>query len=135
MNHVQTVCPPDLGGHNRTVFVVDDNSLVRELVCTVLESAGLLFVDADGPARALELMELFESPPDLMICDICMPIMSGPELYRLVELRFPGQPVLFITGYPNDHLEQGGTIVTEERLLRKPFGCAELIERVGRMLG
>ena len=134
MNHAQTVQPRSAGSHVRTVFVVDDNTMVRRLVCTILESEGLLVVDADGPVRALEMMEFFESPPDLMICDICMPLMSGPELYQLVEQRFPAQPVLFISGYPGEHLERCSEIVTEERLLRKPFSCAELMERVGWML-
>jgi CheY-like chemotaxis protein len=102
----------------------------------MLESEGFHVVDADGPARALELFDKFETPPDLMICDICMPLMSGSELYQLVERRFPAQPVLFITAYyPDEHLERGCLMVTEERLLRKPFRVAELVDRVGRMLG
>jgi two-component system, cell cycle sensor histidine kinase and response regulator CckA len=135
MNQTQTVQPQSVGSHVRTVFVVEDNDQIREMVCFILESEGLLVVHADCPARALELMERFERPPDLMICDICMPKMSGPELYQLVEQRFPAQPVLFISGYPGEHLERCPEIVTEERLLRKPFRCAELLERVGRLLG
>lgn len=123
----------DLQG--RTVFVVDDNTLVRQIVCTVLENNGLQVVHADGPISALKLVEQFKAAPDLMICDICMPVMSGPELYRLVEQRFPAQPVLFITGYPGEYLERSGTVVTEERLLRKPFRSAELLERVEMMMG
>lgn len=134
MKQTQTGQPQSVSCHGRTVFVVDDNALVLKMVCTLLESEGLQVVDANGPARALELMEQFERPPDLMICDISMPMMSGPELYQLVEQRFSAQPVLFISAYPDEHLERDCTIVTEERLLRKPFRCAELVERVGRML-
>jgi len=119
----------------RTVFVVDDNALVRQVVCTILENNGFQVVHADGPTSALKLLEQFKAAPDLMICDICMPVMSGPELYQFVEQRFPAQPVLFITGYPDEYLERSHTIVTEERLLRKPFRYAELVERVGIMLG
>ena len=121
--------------HVRTVFVVDDNTLVRQMVCTILENNGFQVVHADGPASALKLLEQFKTAPDLMICDICMPVMSGPELYQVIEQRFPAQPVLFITGYPDEYLEQNCTLVTEESLLRKPFRCAELVERVGMMLG
>jgi two-component system cell cycle sensor histidine kinase/response regulator CckA len=120
-------------GH--TVFVVDDNKLVRQMVCSILEQQGFRVLHADGPTTALELVDRFENPPDLMICDICMPVMSGPELYQVIEQRFPQQPVLFITGYPGEYSGQGCTLVTEERLLRKPFRVAELIERVGMMLG
>ncbi|MBW4055911.1 MAG: response regulator [Proteobacteria bacterium] len=123
----------DLQG--RTVFVVDDNTVVRQMVCTVLENNGLQVVHADGPISALKLVEQLKTAPELMICDICMPVMSGPELYRLVEQRFPAQPVLFITGYPGEYLGRSGTVVTEERLLRKPFRVAELVERVEMMLG
>ena len=121
--------------NGRTVFVVDDNKLVRQMVCSILERQGFKVVHADGPNSALKLVGSFENPPDLMICDICMPVMSGPELYRVIEQRFPQQPVLFITGYPGDYLGQDYTLVTEERLLRKPFRMAELVERVGVMLG
>lgn len=135
MNMLKTDQTQDSGNPGRTVFVVDDNDLVREMVCFILESEGLQVVHADGPVRALELMERFEVPPDLMICDIRMPVMTGPELYQMVEQRFPEQPVLFITAYPDEYLEQGSTVVTEQRLLRKPFGSAELVERVGLLLG
>lgn len=119
----------------RTVFVVDDNVQVREMVCFVLECEGMQVLRADGPTQALELMNSFVNPPDLMICDIRMPIMSGPELYQLVEQRFSAQPVLFISAYPDDHLESGGGVVAEKSLLRKPFGSSELLERVGQILG
>lgn len=135
MSQLQTAQSPYADCRGRTVFVVDDNELVRRLVCTILESEGLRVVDADGPVRALELVERFETPPDLMICDVCMPVMSGPELYQRVLKRFPAQPVLFITAYPDENLEHGCEIITEERLLRKPFRCSELVERVGRLLG
>jgi CheY-like chemotaxis protein len=118
------------GCHGRTVFVVDDNELVREMVCCILECKGMQVLQADGPAKALELLKCFAIPPDLMIFDICMPIMSGPELYQLVEQRFPAQPVLFISAYPDDYLKNGCEVVTENRLLRKPFGSSELVERV-----
>ena len=121
--------------NGRSVFVIDDNEMVRQMVCSILEQQGFRVIHADGPATALKLVDHFESPPDLMICDICMPVMSGPELYRVIEQRFPQQPVLFITGYPDEYLEQNCTFVTEERLLRKPFRMAELVERVGVMLG
>ena len=119
----------------RTVLVVDDNTLVREIVCIILKDEGIRVFEADGPTMALKLVEQFDTPPDLLICDICMPTMSGPELYRLIEQRFPEQPVLFITAYPDEHLRCVDAVVTEECLLRKPFRCAELVERVERMVG
>jgi len=120
--------------HGRNVFVVDDNVLVREMVSFVLECEGMQVLQADGPAKALELVERFVNPPALMICDISMPVMSGPELYRLVEQRFPVQPVLFISAYPDEFLMIDCSVVTERCLLRKPFGCSDLLERVGEML-
>ena len=130
-------CAPNKGSVQpvRTVLVVDDNTLVREMVCTVLKDEGIRVIDADGPTRALELAALFDVPPDLLICDISMPVMNGAELYRLIEQRFPEQPVLFITANPDEHLRCADTVVTEGCLLRKPFRCAELVERVERMLG
>jgi CheY-like chemotaxis protein len=122
------------GCHGRTVFVVDDNELVREMVCCILECEGMQVLHADGPAMALDLLKCFVIPPDLMIFDICMPIMSGPELYQLVEQRFPAQPVLFISAYPDDYLKRGCEVVTNNRLLRKPFGSSELVERVEQIL-
>jgi CheY-like chemotaxis protein len=122
------------GCQGRTVFVVDDNDQVREMVSFVLECEGMQVLQADGPAKALEMLDCFITPPDLMICDICMPTMSGPELYQLVEKRFPAQPVLFISAYPDDYLKSGCEVVTEKRLLRKPFGSSELVERVEQIL-
>jgi CheY-like chemotaxis protein len=134
MKHLQTDLLQAVAGHGRTVFVVDDNELVRDMVCMILEGEGLRVVQADGPVQALELMECFETPPDLMICDICMPGMTGPELYQKVEKYYPEQPVLFISAYPDEYLRNKCRIVREDRLLRKPFGSADLVERVGLLL-
>jgi len=135
MNHTQNDQTLKNNCQGRKVFVVDDNVQVREMVCFVLECEGMQVLRADGPTKALELVERFSTPPDLMICDISMPVMSGPDLYQLVERRFPAQPVLFISAHPDEYLRSDYSVVTERCLLRKPFGSSELLERVGQMLG
>jgi len=108
--------------------------MIRQMIVQILESEGIDAISASCSKTALKLFDTLTIPPDLMICDICMPIMSGVELYQHVEKQFPQQPVLFITGYPDSHTELCHDILTNENLLRKPFRVAELIQRVQQII-
>ncbi|MEQ8329859.1 MAG: MASE1 domain-containing protein [Longimicrobiales bacterium] len=89
---------PSEGFPGRTVLVVDDEDLVRQVVARMLESLGFRVLQADGGDRALEILA---SNPDvsLMLLDLMMPRMSGPETLRAMEARGIHVPVLVASGY------------------------------------
>jgi two-component system, cell cycle sensor histidine kinase and response regulator CckA len=115
------------------VLIVEDRDVVRDLTRDVLESSGFDVVAVAGGREALETVAAAE-PFELLLTDVVMPEMSGPELAVKLRARYPALPVLYMSGYTDDvlsahELEQEGTA-----FLRKPFSNAELIAAVRVLL-
>jgi len=92
--------------HESHILVVDDDAGVRETLALLLTAAGYKTSAAKNGFDALQ--KLRESTPTLMLCDLDMPDMSGYELLSIVRRRFPGIPVIAMSGmYPDDTVPQG----------------------------
>lgn len=116
-----------------TVLVVDDHPAVRAVLERILEDAGYRVLGADGPLEALALLERTEGPIDLLLTDVLMPRMSGPELSRAVLAKRPAVAVVFMSGHPGDAVARGS--ITAAELLEKPFAAEQLLEHLERILG
>jgi CheY-like chemotaxis protein len=115
------------------ILVVDDDALVREATRQQLTVEGYRVLTAEGSADAMRFVERQGGEIALVILDVHMPGMSGPELgQRLADLHLPAK-VLFVTGSANDALLED-TPLAPDRLLRKPFSGPDLIGRVKRLL-
>jgi signal transduction histidine kinase/CheY-like chemotaxis protein len=114
-----------------TVLLVEDDPPVRDFVRRVLEGLGYQVVEADGPHEALRLVERAGARVDLLVTDVIMPHMSGPDLARQLSGRWPGLAVLFISGNPRDAL---GPPMTGTAPLWKPFTPLELARAVRRSI-
>lgn len=101
------------------VLVVDDEEPLRRYMARVLESQGYRVLVAGNGLEALALLEQDEHAVDLVISDIVMPLMTGPELAARLALRPSPPPVLFVSGGHN-LTEVPGPV------LWKPFGAADL---------
>lgn len=134
MNSFKKPCSTIPEKLNKTVLVVDDNEMIRQMIARILENEGMEVISLSSPQSVLKQSRSWERAPDLMICDICMPELSGVELYQHIEQRFPEQPVLFITGYPDGHSQICHEILNDKNLLRKPFRVAELLQRVNMII-
>jgi CheY-like chemotaxis protein len=100
----------------------------------MLESLGHTVLEASTPAEALALAAEAGSRIDLLLSDVVMPDMKGPELARrLLELR-PGVPVLFMSGYTANIALTHGVPAGGATLLTKPFTCADLEARLSEAL-
>jgi Response regulator containing CheY-like receiver domain and AraC-type DNA-binding domain len=95
---VESLSFGDLDQSTETILLVEDEQLVRELVCRVLESAGYRVLPASSPSEAELLLEQ-EHSVDLLLTDVVMPEMSGYELAARVSDSRPELRVLFISGY------------------------------------
>ena len=116
----ETECAPPRG--EETVLVVEDEVEVRKYATEALKAYGYRVVPCGSAAEALALCEKPDQAVDLVVTDIVMPDIGGPELAeRLAALR-PGIPVLFMSGYPG-----GATEDLEGRegvpFLQKPFSA------------
>lgn len=117
-----------------TILVAEDNEMVRRVTRSVLESAGYRVLAADRGASAVELFEQHADEIDLLLTDVLMPAMTGPELASRLIRKRPGLRVLFMSGYTTRPGDAGGTAIPASHLLQKPFNREDLLERVRRAL-
>ncbi len=109
-------------GGNETVLVVEDEAAVRGVTVRLLRGLGYRVLEAASGRDALALAERHDGPLDLLVTDVNMPGMGGPELAsRLLALR-PETPVLFVSGR-QDELSLGDA---DAQFLQKPFSTKDL---------
>jgi PAS domain S-box-containing protein len=116
-----------------TVLVVDDEPMVLRLIDATLRRSGYRVLSASGHHGALRIAADPSEPIDLLVSDVVMPEMNGPELAtRIRELR-PALPILFVSGFHDESQipTQGAAATT---LLRKPFSPRQLSEIVAGLL-
>jgi two-component system, cell cycle sensor histidine kinase and response regulator CckA len=118
--------PPATGGGKETILLVEDEQAVRAVVRRMLEGLGYDVVETAGPAQALELLSRETTPVDLLLTDVVMPTVSGPDLAVQVRRAHPGVRVLYMSGF-NDRQVDGA-------LLRKPFSVEQLGTHVRHVL-
>ncbi|MEQ8859487.1 MAG: PAS domain-containing protein [Pseudomonadales bacterium] len=121
-------------GEDRLVLVVDDEAAVRALVLQSLGRLGYRTVEAADAAAALD--HLGRNPDiALLLSDVSLGGgVSGPELARRAQALRLGLPVLFMSGYAQDAMRDGGKVPPDMVLLEKPFTHDQLGHAVGRAL-
>ncbi|HEV3001313.1 MAG TPA: PAS domain S-box protein [Solirubrobacteraceae bacterium] len=122
---------PAEGTARGTVLVVEDDAAIRTLARRCLERAGYRVDEAADGREALARAR--DGAPDLVLTDVVMPRMSGATLAGELRARLPAVRVLYVSGHPQEMLEEHG-VAARDRLLRKPFTDAELLDAVGRAL-
>jgi signal transduction histidine kinase len=116
----------------QTVLLVEDEAEVRAVACEFLTSAGYRVLTAESGERALQMAE-YDRTIDILVTDVVMPRMRGPELAkRLMRLR-PGLKVVYVSGYPQPG-ENDGDFLKEAFFLAKPFSREMLLNQVGEAL-
>ncbi len=114
-----------------SIVVVEDDPRVSRSTVSALEELGYRPRACAGGEEALAIMR--EQPVDLVITDVMMPGMTGPELVRILAREYPATAVLFVTGYVGDAGE--AVDLSGYDLLRKPFTVSALAEAVAAALG
>jgi CheY-like chemotaxis protein len=117
-----------------TVLVVEDEQLVRDLVCRTLRRAGYTVLVAEHGEEALAVARAHVGPIELMITDVVMPRMNGSDLADRLSLERPGLRVLFVSGYTSEGLVVRGGLEPGTEYLQKPFTPAVLLDRVRELL-
>jgi CheY-like chemotaxis protein len=116
-----------------TILVVEDEPAVRSLVARILVDSGYTVIEADGGAAALEAHGRFDGSVDMLITDVVMPRMSGPQLAEQLKRRSPELPILFMSGHVGETVERQG-LLDDANLLAKPFTSEQLAGEVRRIL-
>ena len=125
--------PVDTGGPE-TVLVVEDEKMVRGLACRILERIGYRVLEAADADEALEALAKHPGDIDLLLTDVVMPRVSGPELARIVHATRPELPVLYMSGYTDDAVGREGVLDPSVPFLQKPFTPDGLARKVREVL-
>jgi DNA-binding NtrC family response regulator len=116
------------------VLIVDDEDTICQIVTRFLKNEGIICIAAHSGEAALE--ELRRHPwPDLLIVDVRLPGMSGPEFVVEAHRICQSIPVLHISGYPEPMLQENHCLGDTTAFLPKPFGYEQLTAEVRRLLG
>jgi two-component system cell cycle sensor histidine kinase/response regulator CckA len=126
--------PPALGTGAR-ILLVEDDQLLRRSLERLLTRRGYAVVSAPSGVDALELVDSGAGPFALLLSDVVMPGMGGPELARLLSAQFPTLQVLLSSGYSEDIVaSQGGVIDERFGFIGKPYDSEELLRRIAALL-
>ena len=120
--------PPKV--HGKTVLLVEDDTLMRQLTRQMLQEHGYKVLEAEDGVAALEKLESSGMPIDVVLTDVVMRGMSGPELARELVGRHPALKVVYMSGYTGELLTQNGDGMHGIAMLDKPFTRSTLLRTI-----
>ena len=115
------------------ILVVDDEPMVRTLLCQLLEEWGFEAAGADNGKTALQLARKLKGALSMVITDLVMPQMDGYDFAQAFRQLYPDVPILFMTGQCPAALEDSLSN-QREQILFKPFNPDGFLEAVARLL-
>jgi two-component system cell cycle sensor histidine kinase/response regulator CckA len=122
--------PVEKADNFETVLVVEDEEIVRDLVCAVLEEQGYNVMCAADGLEALEAAENFDGTIHLLVTDVIMPHMNGPELAAKLSRIRPAMKILYVSGYSDNDIGDHGVLDPRFELLQKPFTPQTLARKI-----
>ena len=117
-----------------TILLVDDEDTLRVLIARMLEKAGYLVMRAPNGPEALRLAASHAGPIDLIVTDLMMPEMRGPDMVNRIRHQRPGIRVLYLSGYTEATVMREGLLGEGENFLQKPFAADTFTRRVREIL-
>jgi CheY-like chemotaxis protein len=118
---------------DETILLVEDEEAMRAMIRQLLEQGGYHVLEANNGHHALQVAQEYTGPIHLLISDVAMPEMGGPQLAEHMAQLRPQTRVLFLSGYTDRAFEHLGA--PGAALLEKPFSGRGLLRKVGEILG
>jgi PAS domain S-box-containing protein len=129
---------PEPGGAaapgRETVLLAEDEESIRAIAVESLGEQGYTVLRAVSGTDALAVAAQYPGPIDLLVTDVVMPGLSGPEVARRLRESRPGLPVLFMSGYADATVDRHGGLDPSMPFLPKPFTPSRLVQRVREVL-
>jgi CheY-like chemotaxis protein len=119
---------------SETVLVVEDDAEVRKLISEVLRIRGYRVLESTNGPEAIRLVQSDGTQVQLVVADVILPEMSGPEVVRHLLALKPGVPALFISGYTDEAVLRHGMLESDAAFLSKPFLPEALARKVRETL-
>jgi signal transduction histidine kinase/CheY-like chemotaxis protein len=121
-------------GGSATILVVEDETPLRKLISQILKGAGHTVLEAANGDEALAVSARHAGAIDLLLTDVIMPGMKGPELVAKLRARRPGMTIVFMSGYDNELVDRK-SLETAASFLAKPFSPRGLLTCIASRLG
>jgi signal transduction histidine kinase len=125
--------PQKLARGDETILVVDDEKAMREVLVQALRAAGYSVTEAASGTEALQAAAAKDATIDLVLTDVMMPGMSGPELATRLRQARPGLRVVYMSGATREALRQRDDAI-DAPFLWKPFSTEELTQTIRQAL-
>jgi signal transduction histidine kinase/ActR/RegA family two-component response regulator len=126
---------PAVARKAETVLLVEDDRAVRTVEASVLRRHGYAVLQAATPNEALTIAGAHTGAIDLVLTDVIMPEMSGPEMVTLLTKQHPEARAVYLSGYSGEALMRQGLLESRPRLLQKPVATGDLLHAVRGALG
>jgi signal transduction histidine kinase/ActR/RegA family two-component response regulator len=117
-----------------TILVTEDEEMVRQFVVETLQAYGYQLLEASTVQYSLELAMSHPTPIDLLLTDVIMPQLNGPELYQTLLPHQPQLKVLYMSGYTDNVIIHQGVLDEGVNFLQKPFTVYALVHKVRELL-
>ncbi len=117
-----------------TVLLVEDEQALREVTHRILAGAGYEVIAAANGPEALRAASEHDGRIDMVLSDVVMPRMPGPELVRRLLSERPGTRVLLMSGFAQPILDSGGHLAEGTTLIEKPFSGPSLLAKIAEIL-
>ncbi len=125
--------PTELRGEE-TVLLVEDEDALREVTRRILISAGYRVLSAASGDEALAVATEQRGRIDLLLTDVIMPRMHGPQLAEQIAINWPSIQTMFMSGFAHPILDSGGHLEPGVMLIEKPFSAPILLAKVRQVL-
>ena len=132
----KTPAPPATASSTgtETILLVEDEAIVRDLVCEILKESGYVVLSATSGADAMKIIDEQADPIDLLITDVVMPEMSGPELANILRRARGEMSVLYMSGYTDDAVLVRQGLPENSAFIRKPYTPQQFLQKVRETL-
>jgi len=119
---------------SQNLLLVEDDEGVRDFIVSALTSLGYEVKAVSSAEEAMQLLNTANVKIDLVLTDVVMPGISGQELAEQIKKYFAKLPVIFISGYTDDHIAEHGVLGLDIHFVQKPFSIMELSEKIQQVI-
>ncbi len=117
-----------------TILLVEDDNALRQVILTMLMRLGYKALEARNGETALRIAKKFGGKIDLLLTDVVMPGLSGPDLVAQVATLNPEMKILLMSGYPQPSVANGEVLRRDKPMLKKPFKQQDLARIIRKVL-